>query len=139
MNTLNQFMEVYAPVNGRCKGIASSDALKACAMGAVILDIREEDFTLYKQFDVPQVLYMPLSNAMQHIDKLPDDSWFIVSDAAGNLSADFAAKIIESGLSNVCVLAGGFVDWERASMPLKKDTLHEMSGSCVCQLKKRNL
>jgi rhodanese-related sulfurtransferase len=139
MNTLSHFMEAYVAANGRCKGIASCDALKACSMGAIILDVREEEFALYKQFDVPQVLYLPLSKAMQHIDKLPDDEWLIVADAAGNLSADFAAKILESGIENVCVLAGGIVDWERASMPLKKDILHEMSGSCVCQLKKRNL
>jgi rhodanese-related sulfurtransferase len=134
----DQFMKSFLPQSGKAVGISSGDALKACLMGAVILDIREEDFTLYKQFQVPHVLLMPLSNAMQHIDKLPDDQWLIVADAAGNLAGDFAKMLILSGLQKVCVLSGGIVDWERAGLPVTTDQSQILSGSCVCQLKKRN-
>lgn len=134
----DQFMRAFQPQSGKALGISSGDALKACLMGATILDIREEEFTLYKQFRVPHVLLMPLSHAMQHIDKLPDDKWLIVADAAGNLAGDFATILLQSGLQKVCVLSGGIVDWERAGNPVTTDSSQQLSGSCVCQLKKRN-
>jgi rhodanese-related sulfurtransferase len=139
MKNLNDFMSAFSPTHASCVGISAGDALKACEMGAVMLDIREEDFTLYKQFKVPKVFYMPLSKANAHIDKLPDNLWLIVADAAGNLSREFARKLLEAGYSKVCVLSGGVVDWERAGFPISTHVSHEMSGSCVCQLKKRNL
>jgi len=138
LTELESFMSAYKPDSGRCKGISPHDALKACELGAVILDIREEDFTLYKQFAVPHVLYMPLSNARLHLDKLFDNKWLIVADAAGNLAGDFAREILTTGLHMVCVLSGGIVDWERAGLPVTTDQSQMLSGSCVCQLKKRN-
>ena len=139
LTELENFMTAYAPQSGKCKGIAQGDAVNACKLGAVMLDIREDDFTLYKQFQVPQVLYLPLSKADDLIENLPDDCWLIVADAAGNFSRYFAQRLIESGLSTICILSGGIVDWERAVMPVSTDVSKELSGSCVCQLKKRNL
>lgn len=137
LNELENFMSLFAPESGSCKGISSVDAFKACELGAILLDIRDEDFTLYKQFAVPELLYLPLNNAQDKIiENLPKDRWIIVADAAGNLSRDFSLKLLKAGYSKITILSGGIVDWERIGLPISKDSKQEMSGSCVCQLKK---
>lgn len=127
------------PEAGRCRGIFLKDAQHACNLGAVMLDIREKYNTDYKQFDVPEVLLMPLSLESELSDSLPRDRWLIISDVSGNMCVEFCNRLIEKGFHKVCVLSGGFVEWERLGLPVITHIHQAFTGSCVCQLKQRNL
>lgn len=115
------------------------EAYRACELGAVMLDVREAYHTAYKQFNVPQVLYMPQSLWEELYACLPHDKWLIIADVSGNMSTDLYAKLLNKGFSKLCVLSGGFVAWERLGLPVTIDPHQAFSGSCVCQLKQRNL
>ncbi len=139
MTELDTYMLPYQPEAGKCRGISLNDARKACTMGAVILDVREKYNTDYKQFDVPELLLMPLSHESDLSDSLPRERWLIISDVSGNMSVEFCNRLINNGYNKVCVLSGGFVEWERLGLPIITDIHQAFSGSCVCQLKQRNL
>lgn len=132
-------MNTLIPDHSHVRGISLLDAQKACEMGAIILDIRELYNTDYKKFGVPQVLLMPLSKADELIDNLPRDKWLIIADVSGNMSTEFCNRLRNEKFSHVCVLSGGFIAWERLGMPVFTDEHQAFSGSCVCQLKQRNL
>jgi rhodanese-related sulfurtransferase len=139
MTELNKYMSSYQPESGRCSGISLREAQIACTLGAVMLDVRETYNTDYKQFDVPESLLMPLSLENELSDSLPRDRWIIIADVSGNMSVDFCNRLIQKGYQQVCVLSGGFVEWERLGLPIITDIHQAFSGSCVCQLKQRNL
>lgn len=106
--------------------------------GAVILDVREERLTGYKNFDVPVVINIPLSTLTDNYKSLPPDTLLIVADSVGLRSHEAMEFLHQMGFKNIANLAGGIVDWEGDGLPLKKDITEQLDGSCVCQLRPRH-
>jgi rhodanese-related sulfurtransferase len=113
------------------------EALQRCRGGSVILDIRPELLCMYKAFDVPEVLYCPWKELVDHIGKLPADREIIVADSTGVQGREAMDMLIAGGYSQVAGLAGGMVEWERDGMPIVTDNKSRLSGGCMCQLKFR--
>jgi rhodanese-related sulfurtransferase len=139
MEPLEAFLNTILPIESFVRGISPKDTQKACQLGAVILDVRETYNTDFKQFDVPHVLYMPLSKEEELSVLLPEDSWLIIADVSGNMSSALCRRLMNKGMTKLCVLLGGFLEWERLGLPVITDIHQAFSGSCVCQLKQRNL
>jgi len=119
--------------------LSASEAYKeAMENNAVILDVREQNMTGYKRFDVPRVIYIPLSRLADDYLSLPADLPLIVADSVGLRSHDAMNFLSGKGFSNIANLAGGLVDWERDGLPLRKDITEQLDGSCICQLKPRH-
>lgn len=106
--------------------------------GAVIVDVREQSFTAYKQFDVPNVIYCPISILIDNAGEIPKDCAVIIADSTGIHSHEAFIILKDAGYSNIANLAGGIVEWERDGLPIKVDYLEQLDGSCTCQLKPRN-
>lgn len=106
--------------------------------GAVIVDVREDYLTGYKQFDVPDVFYYPLSVFIERLNEIRKDVPLIIADSAGLMSHDAMLILKENGFDNMANLAGGIVEWERDGLPLRTDLMEQLDGSCMCQLKPRN-
>ncbi len=119
--------------------LSAGEAYKeAIENNAIILDVREIRLTWYKRFDVPLVINIPNSILSENHSSLPRDILLIVADSVG-LRIHEAMEFLQSkGFTNIANLAGGFVDWERDVMPLKKDITEQLDGSCVCQLRPRH-
>ena len=119
--------------------LSASEAYKeAMENNAVILDVREQNMTGYKRFDVPRVIYIPFSRLADDYLNLPADLPLIVADSVGLRSHDAMNFLSGKGFSNIANLAGGLVDWERDGLPLRKDITEQLDGSCICQLKPRH-
>lgn len=119
--------------------LSASEAYKeAMENNAVILDVREQNMTGYKRFDVPRVIYIPFSRLADDYLSLPADLPLIVADSVGLRSHDAMNFLSGKGFSNIANLAGGLVDWERDGLPLRKDITEQLDGSCICQLKPRH-
>ncbi|MFN8211343.1 MAG: rhodanese-like domain-containing protein [Bacteroidales bacterium] len=119
--------------------LSASEAYKeAMENNAVILDVREQNMTGYKRFDVPRVIYIPFSRLADDYLNLPADLPLIVADSVGLRSHDAMNFLSGKGFINIANLAGGLVDWERDGLPLRKDITEQLDGSCVCQLKPRH-
>jgi rhodanese-related sulfurtransferase len=104
---------------------------------AVIVDVRELYLTGFKRFDVPLVLYIPLSTLEQRVKELSKDIPFIVADSAGLRSHEAMELLVEKGFKNIANLAGGIVEWERDGLPLDVNYKEQLDGSCMCQLRPR--
>ncbi len=105
---------------------------------ALIVDVREATLTGYKRFDVPSVIYLPLSQIDSRFDVLPKDFPLIIADSAGLRSHEAMEILRAKGFTLIANLAGGIVEWERDGLPLIIDNKERLDGSCMCQLRPRN-
>ncbi len=115
------------------------DAQRKCGEGALLLDIREEYLNQFKRFDVPLVLQIPLSQLASQYHLLPTDRLIIVADSSGLHANEALLLLKEKGFRQLASLAGGLVEWERDGMPLVTDKHQQLSGSCACQLRARDV
>jgi hypothetical protein len=100
-------------------------SLELSKTGAIIVDIRENYMNGFKMFGSSNVIYAPFSELGNYYQNLPADRLLIFADAVGLKSRE------------AVLLAGGIVDWERDGLPLTTDIRNRLTGSCMCQLKKR--
>lgn len=105
---------------------------------AIIIDVREERLTGYKNFDVPRLIHLPKSRIEQDYVSLPREIPLIIADSVGLRSHEVIEFLHARGFENIANLAGGIVEWEQDGFPLKIDLSEQLSGSCVCQLRPRN-
>ena len=119
--------------------LSASDAFVEATEGnAIIVDVREERLTGYKNFDVPCLIHMPKSRIEQDYANLSRELPLIIADSVGLRSHEVMEFLLARGFANIANLAGGIVEWEQDGFPLKIDLTEQLSGSCVCQLRPRN-
>jgi rhodanese-related sulfurtransferase len=117
--------------------ITPTDCVNLCKAGAVLIDVREENLRGYKIFDNENVICIPFSRIKEQGENLPHDIPLIIADTTGLKSRECTLFLMESGFENVANLAGGIVDWERDGFPVKINPDEKLTGSCMCQLKRR--
>jgi len=116
--------------------LSPSEAFDAASNGnAVIIDLRADYETSFRVFDVPEVIYLPRKEFLSGFSRLPMDRPLILTDAIGLWSIEAVRLLQSEGYSNVANLSGGIIDWERAGLPVRKDTGFELTGQCSCRLK----
>lgn len=102
--------------------------------GAVIMDVREPDIIGAKRFDVPNVLYFPLSKIKADTNDIPANIPLILADSAGLRSREAMAILQMAGFTSIANMAGGLVEWDRDGLPLIINYDEQLSGACICQL-----
>jgi rhodanese-related sulfurtransferase len=117
--------------------VSPGEAFKLCGEGAVIVDVREEYLNNFKNFDVPEVIFFPISKLAKGLSEIPQDRYLIFADTVGLRSKEAVILLQNEGFSKIANLAGGIVDWERDGLPVTTDVTNRLSGSCMCQLKPR--
>jgi rhodanese-related sulfurtransferase len=115
--------------------VSPKEAFELSTKGAIIVDVREDYLNNFKKFDVPEILFFPLSKLKQEYSNLPTDRYLIFADTVGLRSKETVVFLIEKGFEKIVNMAGGIVDWERDGLPLKTNIEERLSGSCMCQLK----
>ena len=118
--------------------LSPKEALEVCHLGAILVDVREDYLNEYKKFKVERVIYLPLSLLKENAATLPLDIPLVFADSAGLRSKEAVAMLKELGFQNIANLAGGLIEWERDGLPLQTNEEEMLSGSCTCQLRKRN-
>lgn len=105
--------------------------------GVLIVDVREEYMNRFKVVDVQNLAFYPLSELSAHWQQIPADEPVILLDAAGLRSKEAFIFLKEKGYDNIANMAGGIVEWERDGLPVVLDKSERLTGSCMCQLRKR--
>jgi len=118
--------------------ISPREAFNLSRQGAIILDVREDYYNQYKKFDAPEVIQISFSRLKNEYQKLPFDKLIIVADTSGLKSKEAALLLYQKEFSRLSNLAGGLVEWEREGLPIIIDNSERMTGSCACQLRKRD-
>ena len=119
------------------KNLTPKESFELCKTGAIIVDVRESYMNNFKMFRVDNVMYLPYSELEHSFVRLPSDHPLIFADTVGLKSRKAVMFMSTHGYNNVANMAGGIVDWERDGLPLTTDISNRLSGSCMCQLKKR--
>jgi rhodanese-related sulfurtransferase len=119
--------------------VSPREAFELCSKGAIIVDVREEYLNNFKNFDVPEILFIPMSKLVQKLSELPQEKYLIFADTVGLRSKEAVVLLKEKGFIKIANMAGGIVDWDRDGLPLKTNIEERLSGSCMCQLKPREV
>ncbi len=117
--------------------VSPLEAFELCGKGALIVDVREEYLNNFKNFDVQEIICMPLSRMITDYANLPSDRYIIFADTVGLRSKEAVIFLKAKGYDKIANMAGGIVDWERDGLPIATDIRNRLSGSCMCQLKTR--
>lgn len=134
---MDSLFDNYGFVSSGIFNVSPREAFDLCGKGAVIVDVREEYLNNFKNIDVPEILFFPLSQLVQQISQLPQDKYLIFADSVGLRSKEAVVLLKNMGFINIANMAGGIVDWERDGLPLRINVEERLSGSCMCQLKPR--
>lgn len=130
-----QLLDGFLTVNG-LRVVGVTEALKLISLGATLVDVREPYLTAYKKFNVASVSFVPLSQLEVMIHQLPKDRILILADSSGNQVREAGRRIEAETVCVFVVLGGGMVDWERNGGPVLIDKAEELTGSCICQMRK---
>jgi len=125
-------------VIGNILHITPKETIELCKDDAILVDVREEFMIGYKRFSVNKVIYAPASIIEEFYLELPTDKLLIIADATGIHSKEVTLFLTEKGFKNIANLAGGLVEWEHDNLPLTTDVEERLTGSCMCQLKRRD-
>jgi rhodanese-related sulfurtransferase len=131
-------IEKYGFVINGLRHVSGKESMEILEEEGYMLDLRP-DFELVKLMNIEDILYYPYDEIKEHCLELPKDTWLILADAVGLRSKETAFFLIESGFSNILHLAGGVVEWERDGLPVTLDKSRRLTGSCMCQLKRREI
>jgi sulfur dioxygenase len=134
---MDSLFEEYGFISCGIKNVSPREAFELCAIGAVMVDVREESLRNFKNFDVPELLIFPTSKMINKFSELPHNKYLIFADTVGLRSKEAVVFLKEQGFVKIANMAGGIVDWERDGLPVKTNIEERLSGSCVCQLKPR--
>jgi rhodanese-related sulfurtransferase len=136
---MNNIFENYGFISCGILNVSPHEAFELCSKGAIIVDVREEYLNNFKNFDVPEILFIPISKLAQELSELPQEKYLIFADTVGLRSKEAVVLLKEKGFIKIANMAGGIVDWERDGQPHKTNIVERLSGSCMCQLKPREV
>jgi rhodanese-related sulfurtransferase len=134
---MSDLFDNYGFVSGGILNVSPREAFELCLKGAVIVDVREEYLNNFKNFDVPEIMFLPISTLVHKLSELPQNKYLIFADTVGLRSKEAVVLLKDNGFKKIANMAGGIVDWERDRLPLKTNVEERLSGSCICQLKPR--
>ena len=134
---MDNLFDNYGFLSCEILNLTPREAYELCGKGAVIVDVREEYLNNFKNFDVPEILFIPISRLLQELSDLPQEKYLIFADTVGLRSKEAVVLLKYKGFIRIANMAGGIVDWERDGLPLKTNIEERLSGSCICQLKPR--
>jgi rhodanese-related sulfurtransferase len=97
-----------------------SQAFEAVIAGSLFLDVREPEEIEDIAYDVPNILYIPLSGFEERFQEVPRDREVIIVCRRGVRSMRVAAFLIDQGWlpEHVVNLEGGIYAWEDAGLPV---------------------
>ena len=98
---------------------------------AVLIDLRSDAATSFKQFNVTAIKYLKITD-LTEIISLDKNKIYIIADTSTCEKSRVVAKVmLSNGFQNIFTLAGGFVEWEREGLPISINNNARLSGSCA--------
>jgi rhodanese-related sulfurtransferase len=88
----------------------------------LLLDIREKRETDVLKFDVPKLLYIPISELEERYLEIPRDEKIIVVCETGERSLRVVSFLQKLGFTNVLNMKKGLVKWVQKGFPTVGDT-----------------
>jgi len=126
LTTTPQFQEFH--IEG-ISHISPAEAFIAVNQGeAIMLDVREENELGYESIPLEEVIYHPMSEIMDRLDRIPKNKTIIVVCPGGVRSSKVANLLQIQGYKSVANLDGGLIMWKIQGLPFES---HASMG-CGC-------
>jgi rhodanese-related sulfurtransferase len=100
--------------------------------GALLVDVREENEVAQVAFDVPSILYIPLSEFEDRFKEVPQDRIVVLVCQSGGKSLRAAGYLVNHGYENVVNMQYGMIRWLERGFPVKGNTKPASEGSLCC-------
>lgn len=102
--------------------------------GALLVDVRELDEVLILDFDVPQMLHIPLSEFDVRFTEIPKDRVVVTVCSSGTRSLRAAGFLVNHGYSQVVNMQMGLTRWVQKGFPTKGDisSFTQTTSSSCC-------
>lgn len=117
--------------------LSPKEVFELCNDECILVDVRDDYLTNFKSFGVPRVIYIPAGNIKNQYNDLPRHKCLIIADSAGIHSKEVVIFLKEKGYENIANMAGGIIEWERGGLAIKANNNERLTGSCMCQLRRR--
>ena len=118
--------------------LSPREAFDCLQQGAILVDVRQEFETRYKQYGVKETVFCPYKKIEELHALLPTDKSLILACSVGLSSKKAVVFLQQKGYTQIANLAGGIVEWERDGYPVITDLKEQLSGSCLCRLRPKN-
>ena len=102
---------------GSIRHVSVAD-LSAGSTGALIVDVRAE--SEWDAGHLPGAVHLPLPDLEERLDEIPADREIILQCQTGSRSAIAASLLKARGYDRVANLAGGYVAWVGAGLPVER-------------------
>jgi len=112
-----KFLGLGTEINGILQ-LTPKEAYQCAQNGAIIVDIRADYETDYKQFNVPEVIYIPVFEFKDYYEEIPKGRELIIGDSVGLRSREIISFLKEKGYNDIANIIDGIVAWERDGLPL---------------------
>lgn len=88
------------------------------ANGALFVDVRETNEVAVLAYDLPGVVYVPLSELPDRLAELPRNQPIVLACRTGKRSLKAATLLTENSFTQLFNLTGGIIAWEASSLPV---------------------
>jgi len=112
---MNNLFDNYGFLSRGILNVTPREAFDLCSRGAIIVDVREEYLNNFKNFNVPEIVFFPISSLVHKLSELPQDKYLIFADTVGLRSKEAVVLLKDKGFIKIANMAGGIVDWECVS------------------------
>lgn len=101
---------------------------------AVLVDVREDHECAVQSVHSENVVYIPMSNFMGQLEKLPKDKSLAIFCKEGIRSTKIANLLMRQGFNSVFNVDGGIFAWKKKGLPIESvfdgDGCHDCHGDC---------
>lgn len=99
--------------------------------GAILVDVREPNEVAIVDFDVPNIIHIPLSEFEERYQEIPMDKQIVTVCENGTRSLRAAGFLINHGYTKVFNMKHGMIRWLQRGFPAIGDTTVP-EGSVTC-------
>ena len=100
--------------------------------GALLVDVREKDEVAQLAYDVPNIIYIPLSEFENRYTDVPKDRVVVMVCESGGRSLRAAGFLVNHGYDSVVNMQHGITGWVQKGFPTKGDTSVDKSNDSCC-------
>lgn len=114
------------------KEVCPTKTRRLIVEGALLVDVREPREVSTLAIDVPDILYIPLSELEVSWREIPKDREVVMLCQGGGRSLKATYYLQYHGYTNVSNMAGGIEKWTKKGFPTKGQNLAAVSHSTDC-------
>ncbi len=114
----------------KIKEVCPTSTLELIRRNYLLLDVREENEINQFSFDVPRILYIPVSQLIERMNEIPKDEKVIVACLSGERSYRVVRFLYDYGFTNLLNMKKGLEKWIQKGYPTHGEIIISENSCC---------